>query len=74
MDYSIDVQNKSFCFEKHQSIGASSGIGAATAQIFAKHGARLALHGRNAQRLEGVAKECREIGGLKEDDVCRIET
>ncbi|CAG9765521.1 unnamed protein product [Ceutorhynchus assimilis] len=38
--------------------GASSGIGAATAQYLAKLGASLALAGRNKQNLEKVAAEC----------------
>ena len=38
--------------------GASSGIGAATAKLFSKLGASLALSGRNVENLEKVAKEC----------------
>ena len=38
--------------------GASSGIGAATAKLFSKLGATLALSGRNVENLEKVAKEC----------------
>ncbi|XP_068228620.1 3-oxoacyl-[acyl-carrier-protein] reductase FabG-like [Palaemon carinicauda] len=38
--------------------GASSGIGAATAQLFSQFGASLALTGRNTKNLEEVAKRC----------------
>ena len=48
--------------------GASSGIGAATAIEFAKHGVKLAINGRNAENLEKTAKKCYEAG-LKETEV-----
>ena len=38
--------------------GASSGIGAATAQLFSRFGASLALTGRNTKNLEDVAQKC----------------
>ena len=38
--------------------GASSGIGAATAKVFSRLGATLALSGRNVENLEKVAGEC----------------
>ena len=38
--------------------GASSGIGAATAVLFAELGARLALTGRNEVKLRQTAAEC----------------
>ncbi len=41
--------------------GASSGIGAGTAEHFAKLGASLALVGRNANNLSEVIKKCGEI-------------
>ncbi|KAH7728692.1 oxidoreductaseshort chain dehydrogenase/reductase family protein [Aphelenchoides avenae] len=48
--------------------GASSGIGKATALLFAKNGYQLSLSGRNEKALAEVAKEC--IGlGLPEDAV-----
>ncbi|XP_066514527.1 3-oxoacyl-[acyl-carrier-protein] reductase FabG-like [Hoplias malabaricus] len=45
--------------------GASSGIGAGTAVLFAKLGAQLALNGRNLENLNQVAKECEEFGTSK---------
>ncbi|XP_063858438.1 uncharacterized oxidoreductase MexAM1_META1p0182-like isoform X2 [Scylla paramamosain] len=38
--------------------GASSGIGAATAKLFSKLGATLAITGRNIENLNGVGAEC----------------
>jgi short-subunit dehydrogenase len=43
--------------------GASSGIGRALALHYARQGAWLGLIGRDHERLEGVAKECRALGG-----------
>ena len=42
--------------------GASSGIGAATAVLFAKLGAHLSLTGRNETNLNKVAEECQQHG------------
>ena len=42
--------------------GASSGIGAALAYAYAAPGRRLALGGRNTERLETVAERCRNAG------------
>jgi NAD(P)-dependent dehydrogenase (short-subunit alcohol dehydrogenase family) len=37
--------------------GASSGIGLATARLFAAHGSAVALNGRRAQPLEELARD-----------------
>lgn len=53
--------------------GASSGIGAALAAAYAGPGRRLALTGRNLERLEAVAARCRDAGAEVETaslDVC----
>uniref|UniRef100_UPI00398EB3F6 3-oxoacyl-[acyl-carrier-protein] reductase FabG n=1 Tax=Pristiophorus japonicus TaxID=55135 RepID=UPI00398EB3F6 len=42
--------------------GASSGIGAGTALLFAKLGVKLALNGRNVENLTKVGKACEEAG------------
>lgn len=40
--------------------GASSGIGAATAKLFAQKKAHVAMIGRNAKKLENIAKDIKE--------------
>ncbi|HZD25600.1 MAG TPA: SDR family NAD(P)-dependent oxidoreductase [Alphaproteobacteria bacterium] len=42
--------------------GASSGLGAALARLYAGPGVHLALTGRNSERLDTVARACREHG------------
>ena len=44
-------------------VGASRGIGAATARAFANAGAHVALAARDAQALESVANAIQEAGG-----------
>lgn len=43
--------------------GASSGIGRATARLFARHGATLVLAARRSDALQEVAAECSSLGG-----------
>jgi NAD(P)-dependent dehydrogenase (short-subunit alcohol dehydrogenase family) len=43
--------------------GASSGIGAATALLLARRGARVVLVARGAPALDRVAQRCRDLGG-----------
>ncbi|HKF63957.1 MAG TPA: SDR family NAD(P)-dependent oxidoreductase, partial [Dongiaceae bacterium] len=42
--------------------GASSGLGSALAEAYAAPGIRLALTGRNGERLAAVAAACRRAG------------
>ncbi|MBP1884332.1 SDR family oxidoreductase [Sinorhizobium mexicanum] len=42
--------------------GASSGVGQATAEAFARRGSKLVLAARDASALQRVAKTCRELG------------
>ena len=43
--------------------GSSRGIGAAIAKMFAQHGARVAVHGRDAAAVETVCSEIARAGG-----------
>ena len=43
--------------------GSSRGIGAAIARLFARQGAKVALHGRDTAALSGVAVEIESSGG-----------
>ena len=43
--------------------GASSGIGLATAQTFARRDANVVLAARRRQLLEQVARDCEALGG-----------
>ncbi|KAI5633650.1 enoyl-(Acyl carrier protein) reductase domain-containing protein [Phthorimaea operculella] len=63
--------------------GASSGIGAATAILFAKEGADVSMVGRNQKKLDAVAAKVATVGKTplvinadvsKDDDVKRIIT
>ena len=48
--------------------GASSGLGAALARVYATQGTRLILWGRDEQRLNVTAVRCRELGAIVEVD------
>ena len=54
--------------------GASQGIGAAIARVFARDcpGARLALAARNARNLRAVARDCRRSGAVAEAFPCDV--
>ena len=43
--------------------GANSGVGEATAKLFAKEGAKVVISARRVEKLEGVAEEIRKAGG-----------
>src|SRR5882672_1072462 len=45
--------------------GSSSGIGAATAILFAKSGAQVVVTGRNAENVKSVAKQCSDVSPNK---------
>jgi len=47
--------------------GATSGIGAGTAVLFASLGCKLALTGRNVKNLEKVSLDCENAGASKSD-------
>lgn len=53
------------CICSITTLGASSGIGAATAVEFAKHHACLVLCGRNEARLKEVDEKCKAAGASK---------
>jgi NAD(P)-dependent dehydrogenase (short-subunit alcohol dehydrogenase family) len=62
-------------------VGASSGFGHATAELFARHGAAVVLAGRRAMLLASAAEQIRAVGGqavsvaadvLIEDDLRRL--
>ena len=52
--------------------GASSGIGAITAEAAARRGAELMLVARSADKLEAVAQRIRQSGGVVSTHVCDV--
>lgn len=52
--------------------GASSGIGATTAEVAAKRGAELMLVARSEDKLEAVAQRIRQSGGIVSTQVCDV--
>ena len=56
--------------------GSNSGVGAATAKLFAKEGAKVVISARRLPQLEEVASEIREAGGevlIVQTDVSKVE-
>ena len=45
--------------------GSESGIGAATAILFAKSGAQVVVTGRNVSKVQSVAKQCSDVSPNK---------
>ncbi len=45
--------------------GRSRGIGAAIARLFAAHGAKVAVHGRDRARLSAVRDRIEDAGGAR---------
>jgi short-subunit dehydrogenase len=52
--------------------GASGGIGAALARVYAVPGSRLVLWGRNEERLADIAAQCRARGASCETAACDL--
>jgi 3-oxoacyl-[acyl-carrier protein] reductase len=52
--------------------GSSRGIGAAIARMFARHGARVALHGRDRDALLAVRRDIESAGGVAVDLVADV--
>jgi NADP-dependent 3-hydroxy acid dehydrogenase YdfG len=57
----LNVENKVIAIT-----GASSGIGAATAKLLAQKGLRVVLGARRTDRLEAIASQIRDRGGIAE--------
>jgi len=56
--------------------GSNSGVGAATAELFAKEGAKVVICARRLNKLEEVAKKIRDNGGevlVVQTDVSKVE-
>src|SRR4051812_21357462 len=52
--------------------GSSAGVGRATAQAFARRGARIGLLARGRERLEAAKREVEELGGEALICVCDV--
>lgn len=56
--------------------GSNSGVGATTAELFAKEGAKVVICARRLDKLEEVAKKIRDLGGdvlVVQTDVSKVE-
>lgn len=56
--------------------GSNSGVGAATAKLFAKEGAKVVISARRLPQLEEVAEQIRAEGGevlIVQTDVSKVE-
>jgi NAD(P)-dependent dehydrogenase (short-subunit alcohol dehydrogenase family) len=51
--------------------GSSRGIGAAIARLFAKEGAKVAVHGRDVEAMSTVCSENRRPRGHSDAGYCR---
>jgi NADP-dependent 3-hydroxy acid dehydrogenase YdfG len=52
--------------------GASRGIGAATARLLARHGARVVLAGRDGDALDALEREITQAGGQAAAQLCDV--
>ena len=52
--------------------GSSRGIGAAIASLFAAEGARVVVHGRDAEAVRTVATSIEEVGGIAYGTTCEL--
>lgn len=60
--FSKDILKMSFLKKVVLITGGSAGIGASTAESFAKEGASVAIVGRNEAKLKAVADKCKKLG------------
>lgn len=56
------MEEQKFSYRHIVITGASSGIGAALARLYARPGIMLSLTGRNKERLSATVRECRALG------------
>jgi NAD(P)-dependent dehydrogenase (short-subunit alcohol dehydrogenase family) len=52
--------------------GGGSGIGAGIAKMFARQGAKVALVGRRPEKLDGIAAEIKDAGGVASTHACDV--